>query len=364
MQDKNIFIHIPKTGGTTINSAMNGTYWQTEIGFNYRHIDPQTKLSTSKDIFQPENFQKYSDYVIFMMLRDPLDRVVSEYYFLRERKEFMSLLNKPAPEFKDYYNNPQTMNYMLGFLVGKRIYTSKPPTETDLEKVIRAIDEIPVHVGIFEYFSESMGHFQELTGVKWNKKIEAKRMTFNRPKVDELDEETKDAIRRNNSLDQQLYDYGLKKFMPLQQKFKNYSVDFELSKYNHIFPYMVKTCLFEFCLDNKLFIKENFQFFKSLTMHLLNEKKMRDGEDLVRSWNQTVVNHINHEFPNSDFSNELSNALHKDMDPLKNLILLAETINQFFLRDPKSTKAYYKSMSFNSNLVFAEKKGFIKRLFG
>ena len=51
MSDKNIFIHIPKTGGTTINAAMNNSLWQTEIGFNYRHIDAN-KLSNSGDIFR------------------------------------------------------------------------------------------------------------------------------------------------------------------------------------------------------------------------------------------------------------------------------------------------------------------------
>ena len=60
MNDKNIFIHIPKTGGTTINAAMNNSLWQTEIGFNYRHIDAN-KLSNSGDIFDPANIEKYSE---------------------------------------------------------------------------------------------------------------------------------------------------------------------------------------------------------------------------------------------------------------------------------------------------------------
>ena len=51
MNDKNIFIHIPKTGGTTINAAMNNSLWQTEIGFNYRHIDAN-KLSNSGGHFR------------------------------------------------------------------------------------------------------------------------------------------------------------------------------------------------------------------------------------------------------------------------------------------------------------------------
>ena len=42
-----------KTGGTTINTAMNNSFWQKQaVGFNYRHILPN-KVSNSGDIFDP-----------------------------------------------------------------------------------------------------------------------------------------------------------------------------------------------------------------------------------------------------------------------------------------------------------------------
>ena len=76
-----IFIHIPKTGGTTINSAMNETYWQTKPGYNYRHI-LSDKSSNSGDIFLKKNKKKYQNDKIFMMLRHPVDRLISEFYFI------------------------------------------------------------------------------------------------------------------------------------------------------------------------------------------------------------------------------------------------------------------------------------------
>ena len=61
-----------------------------------------------------------------MMVRDPVDRLISEYYFLRERKNFMDLLKKKPRDFNDYILNPQTQNYTIGFLVGKRIFDISP----------------------------------------------------------------------------------------------------------------------------------------------------------------------------------------------------------------------------------------------
>ena len=93
---ENIFIHIPKTGGTTLNCVIQKTAWQTTPDFHYRHIIYDTKRSNSKDIFNPSNYDKYLEYNLFTMLRNPVDRMISEYYFMKERAEFMNML-KPKP---------------------------------------------------------------------------------------------------------------------------------------------------------------------------------------------------------------------------------------------------------------------------
>ena len=171
MKDKIIFIHIPKTGGTTINAAMNNSYWQTEPNFNYRHILKDRK-SNSGDIFNPNNIDQYKEYDIFMMLRSPIDRVTSEYHFIRERKEFIDLLKNKPINFKSYIKNRQTQNGVTNFLVGRRMYDLHAANDSDLENVLEVIDELPIHVGIFEEFATSMKYFSDKTGIKWKKNIE------------------------------------------------------------------------------------------------------------------------------------------------------------------------------------------------
>ena len=124
-----IFIHIPKTGGTSINCVMKGTEWQTPLDYHYRHLDFDTKTSTCGDIFDNKNNDNYHKEFIFMMLRHPVDRLISEYYYIRNNHEFMDLLTTKPNSFSDYINNSQTSNYMLKFLDGQRIYSENELTK-------------------------------------------------------------------------------------------------------------------------------------------------------------------------------------------------------------------------------------------
>ena len=364
MKEKVIFIHIPKTGGTTINTAMNNSFWQTEVGFNYRHILPN-KTSNSGDIFDPDTIEQFKEYKIFMMLRDPIDRIISEYYFIKERKEFIDLLKNKPKDFTSYINNRQTQNGVINFLVGRRMYDLHAANKNDLNNVLDAIDSIPIHIGIFEQFAASLSYFGNEAGIKWKKNIEVKRMTFKRPKADDLTDEIKNSIIKNNQLDVALYEHGLKKFNALKSNIHNINISFNKDKYNHVIPYCAKWCFFEFCMENKKFIAQNFEYFKSLTFYLINNKGVRDGKEYTNSWNQTFLNSIENQFPNSDFSISLKKGFNKDGDPLEETAKIALALDDFFILNKNRANAYYKPLKFNEQLVIHKsKKGFLKSLFG
>ena len=361
MNDKNIFIHIPKTGGTTINAAMNNSLWQTEIGFNYRHIDAN-KLSNTGDIFDPANIEKYSDYSIFMMLRNPIDRMISEYYFIKERKEFTDLIKSKPKDFKSYIKSRQTQNYVVNFLKGRRMYDLHSAKEQDLDDVLEVIQRVPVHTGIFEHFSESLTYFSENTGIKWKKNIDVKRMTFKRPKSDEISDEIKELIINYNKLDIKLYDFAFKKFNELNPKLVKTNISFTKDKYNHVIPYCVKWCFFEFCMNNKKFIKQNLDFFKSLTFYLINEKGIRDGKTYTKAWNETFLNVIAVQFPDSDFEKSLLTAFNISDEPLDQTNDIAKAVDLFLKKN--NSNLFYKPLIFDSTQVkIPSKKGFLSRLF-
>lgn len=366
MKSDIIFIHIPKTGGTTINSAMKGTHWQTRPDFNYRHILPDTKESNSGDIFEPSNIEDFKPYKIFMMLRDPVDRLISEYYFIRERKEFMDLLRTKPKNFEDYIRSKQTQNGVVNFLRGKRMYDTRSATTSDLKEVIECIDSIPVHVGIFEEFEKSLLYFSDVSGIKWNRSIEVKRMTFLRPKASELEPRLVELIKQTNQLDVQLYEHCKQKFDELQLSPAKGTIEFVSDKYNHVVPYCNKWCFFEFCMDNKKFIQSNFEYFKALTFYLIREKQLSDGKDFTRSWNATFLKAVQDQFPGSNFSKKISSIYDESQDPLQQTINIAQEVDAYFNTYKKEANEFYTPLTFNKEdvIIHKEKKGVFSKLFG
>tara|TARA_R110002072_G_scaffold303031_1_gene491531 strand:+ start:34381 stop:35490 length:1110 start_codon:yes stop_codon:yes gene_type:complete len=367
MSDNIIFIHIPKTGGTTINTAMQGNYWQTAPDFNYRHIVFKQKRSNSGDIFHSENTSMFDGYKLFMMLRHPVDKMISEYYFLHDRAEFMDMLHPKPKSFEEYVEHAQTPDYTLGFLIGDKIYDKKRPTKEDLNRVIDAIEKLPIHTGIFEHFGDSLEYFSKETGIEWSKNIEAKRVTFKRPKMDDLSPELYQRILDTNALDFELYNYCLNKFNDIRKTLPKSKISFDIDKYNHVIPYVSLTCLFEYFMDNKHFIQQNFLFFKNLTFFLLKQKGVKDGKKFTQIWNQVFVDSVKNQFPDSHFSNAISTAYSLDKDPLDVTGDIAKSLDAFFSNNPKGTKKFYKPMVFNPMIIIEprieKKKGFLGKLF-
>ncbi len=368
MDSKNIFIHIPKTGGTTINCAMNKTQWQTQPDFNYRHILYDTKCSNSADIFNPEENDKYLNYHLFMIVRNPIDRMLSEYFFMKDRREFMSLIRPYPKDFKSYIKNKQTQNYMIGFLLGKRIYSPDYVTEQDYEKVIEAIEKIDIHVGLFENYSESLEYFGNIIKIKWPKSIDVKRITLNRKKLDEIEEEAQHLIGKQNAWDMKFYKYCVSRFEKKTQhiKFKK-NISFESNKYDYVLKYTQRFNLLEIGVDDKTIIKEQASFFQDLNHHLHHVAKIKNGEDYVLTWNNCFVQTMSKTFPDWDVSETLLSI--DESEPLEKTQKICEALNKGLKGRNKMILAR-KKMVFNPGtleIILGAKKtssGLLSRIFG
>jgi hypothetical protein len=141
-KQKVIFIHIPRTGGTSI--FVKNTYHQldsqiNEVQAKLGHLDIKHFRFHSKNSFTHLTFAEYEKYIktnqykIFTIVRNPYDRIFSYYkyhiYKLKINQEISSL-NNEAEKFNKY------LNY---FLKHKEYLTCKTQTSFLLNKY-NAID--------------------------------------------------------------------------------------------------------------------------------------------------------------------------------------------------------------------------------
>lgn len=318
-----IFIHIPKTGGTSINCVIKGTPWQTPVDYHYRHLVFETKKSNCGDIFQPENLDAYRNEFIFMMLRHPLDRLISEYYYIRNNQDFMQYLSTQPHSFEEYIDNPQTSNYMLKFLDGRRIYDSNTEmSEQRTDDIIRIIDELNIHTGIFEQYALSLSYLSNVGQFNWPDTIEVKRATLNRPDIRQISNALRSRVLEKNAMDMKLYNHCLARLAEKTKTLAVQKIKFKGGRMDFVLPYTMYNCILDVELQNKTFIETNKTFLVTLNHYL--HKTVTSGKEYTKTWLTLFRDSVNFYYPNTRFAKQVKSI--KRADPLDEVVAIARLI--------------------------------------
>ena len=243
LNNKVIFLHVPKTGGSTFVGLLKDSIKISKINkdipthiidnignIQIKHID----FSNEERRFQcPEIFKNnvQESTKVFMLLRDPVERIISEFnfqYHLLKGKEgnknaaIISKL-KPIPNSLDkYIAFPNTQNYQTKFLLGRKIADPKKVSNDEFDLIMNGIKNIPIYCGITEEYSSFLELFQDETGLKLKKKITIRKKTPKELKLD-YDETLKKKIIELNQYDYALYDFVKSKL--IEKKHSTFSYD-------------------------------------------------------------------------------------------------------------------------------------------
>lgn len=234
MSDETIlFLHIPKTAGTTLNRIIEQQYRRDEIysadptrahptagmeelrSFDALHWARLRLLKGHLPFGVHELLPKPSVY--FTVLREPVDRVLSYYYFLRRFSphELHYLANTPGMDLQSFLENKislETDNLQTRILSGA--WLSVPYgqcTEELLAMAKKNLQERFRVVGLAEQFDETLlllknaFHWRRTFYVKLN-------VTRHRPRQEALTPQILGLIQKDNQLDSELYAYAQQLF--------------------------------------------------------------------------------------------------------------------------------------------------------
>ncbi|WP_299519964.1 sulfotransferase family 2 domain-containing protein [Winogradskyella sp.] len=234
MKDFFCFVHIEKCAGTTLHHSIKYNlpgylilkpwyYWSNEEG-NFLN---KSELKWLK-IFYPilcgigghttRTYARYEEVVnkdikYFTFLRNPITRYLSQYnHHVNKKRRNWSI--------EDFTNDRRFDNYM----------TQRLANGADLELAKFRLRENFSFVGLFEEFDESLVMLEQFVfgdniALNYEHKNDSKKEK--KIKYNELNENIKKSILKNNSLDIELYKYVCDELYP---KYKsNYRGDIELS---------------------------------------------------------------------------------------------------------------------------------------
>lgn len=222
-----IFLHIPKTAGTTLTSILRREYGNkrtidinrgnfqksvSELGGST--LEPRRKsmlIDARHSTFGiHRSIPCPSTYIT--ILRDPIARVVSHYYYVLEVKKssvYDSIVSRRM-SLEEYVTSGitfETDNGQTRWLTDACDVPFGQCTDRLLSQAIDNIDNHFSFVGLTECFDQSLIRMHEIYG--WRKHpVYVKRLkNKKKPLMARIPDKTIEIIRKQNDLDCRLYDY-------------------------------------------------------------------------------------------------------------------------------------------------------------
>ena len=213
-----IFIHLPKTAGTSLRRTIQKNYPSRELFFIYNR---NPRFNTMDDLrgFKAEDFAKYkiimghfpfnrkifpfNDRRFVTIVREPIQRVISYHRHVMGRDEWrgreISLI-----EYMQTSDEIQLQNHQTRLLAGMK---RNPVTEKHLEQAIKNIEKYFLHAGTSERFADTVDCLHDLLGWR-KKKVFYENVSPNQQATtDNYSEDILEKLRDINEYDFKLHKY-------------------------------------------------------------------------------------------------------------------------------------------------------------
>lgn len=220
-----IFLHLPKTAGTTLNRLIECEYRISEMysvdpvlfEWSYARLRnlPQGRLRKTR-IFKGhmlfglhEVLPQPATYIT--VLRNPVERVLSAFYFMRGYKlhPLYWKLRRNKWTLEEYVERSTRDNVQCKIIANAHYHL--PCTQEIMDRALNHLDHYFSVIGLSERFEESLALMKLRFG--WQlKSYSAFNVTRSRPKRQDLPQATLDLIAEKNRFDVVLYKHATRLF--------------------------------------------------------------------------------------------------------------------------------------------------------
>ncbi len=229
MNDTLIFLHLPRTGGTTLRDILSKQYSDHETFENKTLLDTDENFNESL-VNQMSRYNLIKGHVYFgvhtfipqtcsyfSMMRNPVERTISVYNYIRKRSNhpYHDLANSLSIEkFIESGENIMVNNGQTRLIAGRETSLNIPfnkLNKSHLEIAKNNINDYFLLIGLTERYDETILLLKHM--LRWDTPYYSIANAVRRvQKTDEMDPVIVDIIKQYNQLDIELYNYANKKF--------------------------------------------------------------------------------------------------------------------------------------------------------
>jgi hypothetical protein len=216
-----LFLHIPKTAGTTVSHFFEGEFdtnrscTQPGLGFLREHVNLSSRATCHHRVISGHmTFGVHQSFdhpcVYITLLREPTDRIVSFYYYARRSPQMYlhsMAMQLSLEEFVASRDSLEFDNLQVRVLTGRQMAPFGSLTSADLEC---AIDNLRGEFDVVGAQDDVAGFLRAVCarfGFRY-RQVPAQNVTKRRPSVTTVSLNAKALIWENNALDIKLYAYA------------------------------------------------------------------------------------------------------------------------------------------------------------
>lgn len=239
---RGIFLHIPKTAGTSLVTEMRWHYGNNACASHHDHAVALDDYSMRHKFFQsPEKVSHYAALPFisghfgfkfcerfmdkryaFTFLRNPAERLISFYYFCKNRNDPSFLLYRTAQQtsFNDFLDMALEKGHWLRFWLwnnqtwslawGNFAPEYKNVDDFSADELLRLAKEHAErldYIGFVESLEEDKRHILRALGIGAARVHEPCNIMLQRPRLEDLPTPTRKRLARLTELDNELYQY-------------------------------------------------------------------------------------------------------------------------------------------------------------
>lgn len=217
-----IFLHIPKAGGSTLNHIVDWNYKHVYKMQYYHQIPTFVALSDSEkrryDCVRDGFFVGIDQYLpqqttYITMLRQPVERFLSAYYYTMARRKREGLPNPDSSIEQFLAQEPFQAHMQLSLLRGgdtidEALHTPLGPDA--LETAQRHVETRFAVAGVLDYYDESLILMKQALG--WSRAYYARRnVNRDRPQAQDLSPDVRRLVETACEPEFELYDWAKKR---------------------------------------------------------------------------------------------------------------------------------------------------------